>query len=287
MNLDQLMREATEDVVVDVVGLTRAARSEGRTIRRRRRVATASGVVAVAAVVALVPVAASLVAPDDDVRRPDASTASDTGAPAQPEEAAAPVPLDGRATAALLRVTVEEVADGGADAFAGQGGPGAASRDTYAELVLAPADRLGAGVVGVNVQDVAILDGEPRTCLGFMLDCTVTRLPGGDVLRIYRDAPDSPDGADVRRVAELLAPSRGVRVVVSATNGFDQGGNRWDVTRPQPVLTADQLRTVVLDERWAFEVPAEYAELGAALAPYDDLDAGLEETSPTASPGAG
>ena len=126
-------------------------------------------------------------------------------------------------------------------------------------------------MVGINVQDLSILRGQPRTCLTFMADCTVTQLPDGDVLRSYRDAPDTSD--DVRLVEELVAAKRGIRVVVSSTNGFDLSGNRWNVTRAQPVLDAAQLREIVMDERWAFDVPAELADLGAALAPYEDLDA--------------
>ncbi|WP_248581307.1 hypothetical protein [Nocardioides sp. InS609-2] len=270
MKLEEMMRDATDDTVVDIDCLTRGASSQGRGIRRRRRLTLATSGAACAVVATLaVSIAMSGTGPDAAVD-PSVDTGTATQQDARP---VTQVPLDGRATAALLRAAVGDRADGTFDAYAGQGTPHSGSADTYAEFVFAPAGQVGSGVVGVNVQDVAVLEGEPRSCQGYMRDCVVTRLPGGDLLRTYVDMAESAAGNDVRRVAELLSDARGLRIVVSATNGFDRSGNEWDVTRDTPVLTADQLRTVVTDARWAFEVPAQYAEQGAELTPYVDLDA--------------
>ena len=276
MRLEEMMRAATDDTVADLDRLTRGASTQGRGIRRRRRLA---GAVTGVGVVAACAVGVSLITATDPPAPAPAATGSETTGPettgpaaGTAVEPAPPVPLDGRSTAALLRAMVDDVADGAVDGFAGQGSPGDGSPDTYAELVLAPTGEVGSGLVGVNVQDVAIIDGDPRTCLGFMTECSVVKLPGGDVLRTYRGPSESAAGNDVRRVAELISDARGVRVVVSATNGFSLGGNKWDVTRDASVLTADQLGTLATDERWAFDVPAEYAEQGAGLAPYRDLD---------------
>ncbi len=271
MRLEEMMRAATDDTVADLDRLTRGASTQGRGIRRRRRLA---GAVTGAGVVAACAVGVSLITATDPPAPAPEAAGSETAGPAASTaaEPAPPVPLDGRSTAALLRATVDDVAGGAVDGFAGQGIPGDGSPDTYAELVLAPTGEVGSGLVGVNVQDVSIIDGDPRTCLDFMTECTVMKLPGGDLLRTYRGPSESAAGNDVRRVAELISDARGVRVVVSATNGFSLGGNKWDVTRDATVLTNDQLVTVATDERWAFEVPAEYAEQGAGLAPYRDLD---------------
>lgn len=282
MKLDTMMREATDDVVVDVQTLTQEARANGSRMRRRRHLLSASGVLAAGACVFGASVAAD-VATSGSGPDPAPSATSSPARVAQQAPVATTAPLDGRATAALLEATVLAVGDGELSKFAGQGGPDRPDHghDTYAEFVMTPADGLGAGVVGVNVQDLSILRGQPRTCLSFMVDCTADELPGGAVLRSYRDPSDT--GSDVRMVAELLAPSRGIRVVVSSTNGFDLGANRWDITRDAPVLGAAQLRDIVLDERWGFEVPAELAERGAALSPYDDLDTHQAVESPSPS----
>lgn len=287
MKLDDLMRHATDDTKPDVARLTQTARSQARSIRRRRMSAVGAGVAAVSTCAVVISVAASmsLSGPGPEAGRDQAtSPAPASSSTQQGAGSRETVPLDGRATAALLQAAVDDLVDGTASEFAGQG-PGRVGRDTYAELTLTGTGDDGAGVVGVNVQDLEILAGQPRTCLSFMSDCTVSRLPGGDLLRAYRDQSDT--GEDVRLVAELLSASRQLRVVVSATNGFDLGGNEWEITRSEPVLTADQLRAVATDERWGFRVAAQYAEQGAALEGYRDLDSDSDvEVVPTPTPTA-
>jgi hypothetical protein len=283
MRLDEMMRDATAHSHPDLARLVRSAESQGKSIRRRRRFAAAGlSVAGVSACVLLVSVASSVTGgPDPDGSRA-ISSSTPTADPTQ-QETAPPtkVSLDGRATAALLRSAVDELVEGTDSDFAGQGGSGRGeSGDTYAQFKLAPADGEGAGLVAVNVQDLAILKGSPRTCLSFMLDCTVTSVRGGDLLRTYRDLPDTSDGSDIRLVAELLSPSKQLRVVVSATNGFDLGGNEWNVTRRAAVLSAAELRAVAVDERWGFEVAGQYADEGAALPTYRELG-GAEALSPT------
>ena len=67
-------------------------------------------------------------------------------------------------------------------------------------------------------------------------------------------------------------------MLAAATNGFDLPNNQWDVTRPEPVLTVDQLADVVTEDWWGFELPARFADEGRELDPYDEIDGSLEAT---------
>ena len=163
--------------------------------------------------------------------------------------------------------------------FAGQGPEqdGYSGRDTFGEFAFSPADGSGDGKVGVNVQDPSILADNERgisarkgfVCTDWMETCRVTTLADGSLLRTYAEhTPAVEGGTGERLVAERLTDQ--VRVVASATNGFEGPGNHWDITRPQAVLSIDQLTTVVSQEWWGFELPAEYA--GARDVPsYEDL----------------
>ena len=98
-----------------------------------------------------------------------------------------------------------------------------------------------------------------------------TTLADGSLLRTYAEhTPAAEGGIGERLVAEHLTDQ--LRVVASATNGFEGSGNHWDITRPQAVLSIDQLATVVTQEWWGFDLPAEFA--GARDVPsYEDLPA--------------
>jgi len=287
MSLHERMYDAVSDVHADADGLTAIARSRGDRIRRRRR---ALGTAGTAAVVAAVAVGASVVAPALDRPGDRAATPLDTATASEgpSSDRPRPVPIDGRSTAAALRAAVEDVVAGRSGAFAGQGGSGPTPADeTYAELELTPADGSGPGVVGINVQHASILGRGPIVCLGWMRECAVRELPGGDRLRTYADAPTStPAGDGLRVVAELVSRTRDLRVVASSTNGLDLPANGWDVTRPDPVLSTDRLAEVVRREWWGFEVPARFAEAGAELAPYRDLDAASELSPSSSAPSA-
>ncbi|MBA3781532.1 MAG: hypothetical protein H0X12_06720 [Nocardioides sp.] len=274
MKLEEMMRDATDATVVDLDRLTRGATGQGRGIRRRRRLA---GVVVGAGAVAASVVAVSALGPTGlgSDRSPDAAV-----------EPAAPVPLDGPATAALLRAMVDDVADGTFDAFSGQGAPGG-SPDTHATLHLTPPAQ-GSGLVEVSVHDLTDPDyaDTSRACQRETPECTLVRLPNGDLLRTSIQRADTPAGEFLVRSAVLFSDARGLLVSVSATNGFDLGGNEdlgrseYEITRHTAVLSAEQVRTVATDTRWAFEVPAEYAEQGAELAPYRVEDSGAGWLSP-------
>lgn len=280
MKLHDQMDAATASTTADLDRLFRDSRRQGSALRRRRQSLSAVGA---AAAVAMVAGAGYLAIDTSD---PGTGQVADLAADPtmSPSASAEPgpsrVPLSGRSTAAALEAAIDELADGEFGGFAGQGGPGdpgSPSPDTYAELEFTPSDGTGLGVVGVNVQDGSILEDDPFTCgQSFMVDCAVRTLPDGDRIRTYQDQPvTTSEGDGIRVVAELLTRDRSLRVVASATNGFDLPSNQWDVTRPAPVLTTAQLSEIVAQPWWGFQIPAEYDEAGRALSPYEDLDANV------------
>ena len=95
-------------------------------------------------------------------------------------------------------------------------------------------------------------------CLGWMEACRVSTLPDGSLLRTYaKHSADVNGGTGERLVAERVVGQ--VRVVASATNGFELPANEWDITRPDAVLSTEQLTTVVSQPWWGFQLPAEFS----------------------------
>lgn len=287
MLLHDQMNDAVADVHVDPERLTSAARSRGGRIRRNRRLGTTIGGVAAAGILA---VGLAVAVPGDDPapsKTPVANDPSDTPSPSTGD--GPPVQIDGRSTVAALRAAVLEVADGDTTAYAGQSGfpigeterrvgeDPAGLEDTYGEFELTPASGGGPGVVGVNVQHASVLDGFPFNCTyEWMIDCEIHQLPGGDRVRTYADVPvPTAEGDGLRVVADILSPRRDLRVIASATNGFDLPNNEWDVTRPEPVLSSDQLADVVSQDWWGFKLPARFAEEGKELNPYEEIEGSL------------
>ncbi len=84
--------------------------------------------------------------------------------------------------------------------------------------------------------------------------CRVSTLPDGSLLRTYAEHSASVSGGTGERlVAERVVGQ--VRVVASATNGFELPANDWDITRPDAVLSTEQLTAVVSQPWWGFELP--------------------------------
>lgn len=257
----------SSEVTTDLVALDRVARTRGGRIRRQRQGVAVLGGAAVAAIAVLGVTAIGGGAPDTS--RTAASSPEQTDEPVERPSVAT---IDGRTTAALLDEMVGEVAPAGATSdHAGQGGDRGAHRDTYAELRLTPAGDQGFGYVGVNIQGRDVIeDLGGFGCLGYMGDCTSRTLPNGDRLRTYYEPSDG--AGDVELVAERWTGDDTVRIIVSAGNGLDLGGNEWEIARPTPVLDLGELVEIVRDPRWGFEVPGEYVAAGRRLDPYTDLD---------------
>jgi len=271
MKLHEHMSDAVADVHTNTETLTRTARDRGGRIRRQRRLGTIGGVAAVG----ILAFGIATAIPGNDPAPSQEPFAS--GGPAAPEGET--VPIDGRSTTAALRAAVLEVMDGDTTAYAGQDDDGGLE-GTYGVFELTPASGGGPGVVGLNIQHASMLEGDPIKCRHWMFDCTIQDLPGGALLRTYSEPPEQTTNGDGQRVvAEYFSIQRDLRVVASATNGFDLSGDAWDVTREEPVLSIDQLVEVVTQEWWDFRLPARFAEEGAELSPYQDVPVKLIMTS--------
>ena len=293
MKLQDQLYDAVADVSADLPALAAASRRRGLSIRRRRQALTSVGA---AAAVAVVAASAVLLAPGSgrtgsDDPGVDAGYASDLAA--RPLSGAT-VPNSGRATAAALLASVAHVADGSASRIQGADPvPGSIPPDpeSLATFLFTPADGSGPGVVFLNLQPIeTVYDGVcssakkdchvvPRTswtCESYMASCSVSKTPAGDTLRTYRDYVSDAGADDIRQVAELISPARGVRVLLSATNNR---GEKSRPTREDPVLTRSQLVDVVTQPWWGFRLPAEYA--GQDLPSYESAGGAIEATAPT------
>ena len=253
------MHDSVDHQQADLAALTTHARRQGTTLRRRHRFAVAGSALAVVAVLGAGAVVASGLLPDASVV-PQEVPVADQGVQLR-ELRDVTAPATGRSTAAALYAAVTEVVPGTGSAFAGQG-PSAYSADTYGELAFAPGDGSGAGQVGINIQDKSIIAeqiaGQRLVCLEWMEACRVSTLPDGSLLRTYAEHTAAVSGGTGERLVAERVVGR-VRVVASATNGFELPANDWDITRPGAVLSTEQLTTVVSQPWWGFALPAEFS----------------------------
>ena len=247
MNLREEMKVVVAHLDPEPGRLAARARAAGR---RRRRTRTAGVLVAVAVLGGVI--TTQLGGGGTRAVDPAGRTTGDA-ATQDPATDSAPTPAPratgGHLTVAALRAAIEEVSTGSFSDFRGQD----VAHELYGELTFAPADGLGAGTVGVNVQPGSILDGGAFDCTDWMVDCSVRTLAGGDRLRTYQDAATAAGGQ--RWVAERLTRDRSLRVVAAALNGFDLPANEFDVRREAPVLTTDQLVAVVTRDVWSLPMP--------------------------------
>lgn len=258
-------RVSQGDCYLDVARLGRVARTQGtRVLRRRRAVAVVAGVsaVTVAAVgVSAVPHGAGDGARDlvaAGVSNSRSNSAQNDFDPAHPGPTG---PATGRGLAAALRWAVADLQDGSATNFGGQ-----EAHEWYANLEWTSADGQGVSVIGVNVQN----DMRHGNCDSTYLDCRESTLSDGSLLMTFEEHTAVADGTGISRTADLMR-SDGVRVVVSATNGFDLPSSQWDITRPQPPLSAAQLTRLAQEPFWGATLPTYFLEQGRDLQPYEAL----------------
>ncbi len=263
------LRERMHDTVghhhADLDTLAARARSQGTSLRRRRRLAVVGSAVAVVALVATTGVVGAGLLANGHAEQSVSPAATDESPP--PPAAADTTPATGRTTVAALYAAVTDLVPGTGTDFRGQSpDPRLPGPHTYGVLAFSPTDGSGDGEIGLNLQPASILDDDERgltaregfVCTQWMETCQVTTLADGSLLRTYAEhTPAVGGGTGERLVAERLTDR--LRVVVSASNGFEAGGNHWEITRPQAVLSIDQLAAVVTQEWWGFDLPAEFA----------------------------
>lgn len=264
MKLHDSLDDAVADVSADLPALAAASRNQGLSIRRRRRVLASVGS---ATAVAIIAVGASVVATGID-HVPDPGVSTSTGAFAVGHLSGRTAPITDRAAVAALASAVGEVTTGnatqlrGLDTFEGS---------TNVQLYLAPESTTGP----VGLVQLSLRRFDPPTGRGAVdcgpdayQDCAVRQLPSGDILRTYTSpSPSVPRYRD--RVADLLSPTRGIRVIVRAANTSDADPNAF---RTEPVLSSDQLAEIASLPWWGLHrIPVEYVDLGHRLTGYADL----------------
>lgn len=285
MSTETKLRAAMADAVApahpDTDRLVTTARRQGLGIRRRRQ---ALGTLGMAAAIGLAVLAPNVVAGDHGGRSEDATRVGNSPAGLDTQDTS---PITGRSTAAALLYAVGLGASGTADHVRGQGGGD--GPDTYAVVRFTPTGAQTTGEIGINVQHYGDLVSKTSAgsgdklgeCLAFMDNCVKTALPDGSRLLTYDDRSAYHGQRGLRRVAELYRPD-GVRVVTSASNGFDITERDEQVTTDEPVLTLDQLVAIDRQPWWGPELPTYFATQGEALT-YDEIGGSVEATTSPSS----
>ena len=188
---------------------------------------------------------------------------------AQGQEAAATPGLatTGRPATAALYGAVTVLVPGQGSDFRGQGTRGswlAAGGDfTYT-----PADGSGAGGVEVGVMDKSMFPGYEVDCEDYMESCKLSDLPDGSRLLAYAE---DLGGEAKRWVVEHYVGD--LRVTVSTINAPYTSAETLSVTRPDPVLSIDQLTEIATQPWWSLDATID--------SPYaDELPSYHESESP-------
>lgn len=283
---------AVGDLQIDTEMLSRTAAARGIRIRRRRHAAIGAGLAA--AVTVAVGMGATLVGPGE--RAEDAPFAS--GRPA----AAGEVPLTGRATTAALRDLVGKHLAAGMSGFSGTDTATIGSltgRDLPPHLTSAMGSLRvtprGAGAavpvtVYVTHGDETFAQPEQLPCddpseFGFARNCSEVEQGDWHVVRFERHV-----GGIVERRVHAYDAGRDIDVQIATTDGAEfaryidsnADGQAEPVAQravlPDPPLSFAALQSIATWDEWGPTIPAEYADRGAALAPYEDqtLSAQLE-----------
>ncbi|GAB2586828.1 hypothetical protein GCM10027168_19580 [Streptomyces capparidis] len=142
---------------------------------------------------------------------------------------------------------------------ADSGGGKSAPHDVAAGGVLT--DARGSGQAHVTVRRAAPKEGPPvcPDLTGTAATCTVTRLADGSALRLERnfeypatpgagDGKAGPQGGGAEINSVQLVRTDGVVVFLQSSDTEKEKSGR--ATRPAPVLSLEQLRTIVTDPSW-------------------------------------
>lgn len=280
----ELELDATKDRAgarLDIDRLCRVARIQGTRALRRRRAGTAAGGLAAVAVIGL-----AIGSTHGNPARPGyadgvaTGDATPTGTPTStfdPTHPGATGPATAPGVAAALRWAVADEQAGSASDFRGQHG-----HEWYSQLQWTPADSSGLSVIGINVQT----DNTYTGCPVGVFDCQERTLPNGSKLLTYEERQSVAGGTGITRIAALMRPE-GLSVAVEATNGLDLPMAKWDVTRPEPPLSADQLATIAEQPFWGRTLPSYFISQGRDLPGYEDINSGFATPSNPDNPAGG
>ncbi|MCW2791256.1 MAG: hypothetical protein JWO76_354 [Nocardioides sp.] len=249
----------------DLDRLTTTARIRGGALRRRRAtgLSVAAGVAALALTGGLF---AGLSGSEGSV--PLASDPGRTGAPVVTPDLDGPrAATTGQSAVLALRWALDQQRPGAATELAGQ--LFATGGDYYVELHWADADGLGSSLVGLNVQHGRGMHVD--SCAEITAWCRVSTLSDGSQQTEYDETDPVPDGVGRRRVVDLLRPDH-LRIVATSTNGFEQAGGVWDLTRTSPPLTFGDLEAITRQPIWGDTLPVAFVEAGEHMTDYRDIN---------------
>jgi hypothetical protein len=270
-DLRQLMHETVAHDHADMVRLAVRARKHGTTLRRRRRLAVAGGLLAVLTILGGAFASAGLLLPGAGqagegtayaargrgtshviVPAPDGPlSGTPSSEPASPGEACTqrradlvftPVPEAGEA----LKAAVASVAEGTTSNVSASRKSATchASAAVTAVLDFAPAGGSPAGQVSVHYDPVSSkvwgVDGEEYVsqCYSEMEDCQIQTLPDGTTVRTYATRMELAGGTWEILIADRLADGYVVSVQAQGPRADDEAGT---VLGPDAVLSADQV----------------------------------------------
>ncbi|MBA2954078.1 hypothetical protein GON03_07080 [Nocardioides sp. MAH-18] len=261
MLLHDFLDDAVADVHADLPALVTASRSQGRSIRRRRRALSAVGAAAAVTLVAAI-VVALVPGPGGRQGEVAADLTNPVRVGALGGETAPATPAG---VVSALAESVDRVADGKFGRLQGE----VDDYEALAALLFEPVGGTGpAGQVMINLQPLDGVGTAPYSCedawFEGITDCETHRLENGDSLRTYWQLDDSEFGVGSQRMAvEVLSPARHLRVVVNVLNT-----NPWAAGqhRAEPVLDLEQATAIATQPWWdARRLPVEYVAAGKRL----------------------
>ncbi|MBG0852839.1 hypothetical protein I2W78_13555 [Streptomyces spinoverrucosus] len=266
--LGAALRQTGDTFDTDRPALIAVGQARGRKLRLRRRAAVVGG----AASIALVGVAGALVLPGNDSGKvTDAAGQRSAGSgrtPSAPASSIAPQALSAEDMIATLTRLLPEGKVSGAE---GWGGGGELPMPSV-RLVFDDGKGGGAISVGLNrVEPGSQMAREAVTCPDKVYvphdGCTTSRLSDGSMLMLFQgyEYPDRRVDTKLWR-AELVTPE-GEQVSVSEWNA--EAEKDAPITRPEPPLSLEQLKSIATAEEWR-----------AAVAAVPESPEGTPETEP-------
>lgn len=275
MNLHDSMQQAVDDVDIDLDRLARVSRAQGTRLIRRRNGVALVGAAATALGAFVIGTAA--------LETGSPSSAPSTGQAAERSESldlADTGRITGRGAAAGLRFAVSQLEDGTAIKFSGQDpNPGDDNVGASGRFEWLEPNAPGISIVGINVQtgpDVAdyvpqctpLFGGVPQEPLDH---CHTEQFADGSRVMTYAEHQQVSDGVGIRRTAELMRPD-GTLITAFSTNGYELVKEYdWDITRPAPGLTFNQLTDIVSQPWWGAQLPADLLAQGRDLDGYNAI----------------
>lgn len=271
MNLHDHLTQAVDHAETDLDRLVANSRKGGTRLSRQRKALGVAGVAAGAVLAVSVTTSLSHGPASETPREQPAAS------PTEPFNSDDTGRITGAGVTAALLYSVSELQSGTATSFEGQDpNPGLIDVGANGQFSWTETGAAGMSIINITVSSdavnaaelgcIPIFGGRPQEPLE---DCQASRLPDGSDVITYRQTQRVESGLGIRRIAQVLRPD-GTSVRVTSSNGreivrrFD-----WDITRPKPALSYEQLRQIAIKPWWGAEIPTYFLEQGPDLDPYN------------------